>query len=453
MPLRVFLVITAAAVLFDLGGVHRHHNADSFLPVHVSTIRWTPFYWEQDRFGMLTALVARPVANPAANMLVQCGLTAWAGYAAAYFGARWLGGAATAPAVAAIALTAVTLTGTMWAQWVYFSTFTVFAVSTACGLAAFVVLAEGRPRWRWPIALGLLAVGAWVNVGLGLFLGPVGVLVALAQRRGWRAAAEAGLAAGYAVAAGLLLKNLYGTGLSASPEGPGVWVRNLRYACEVFWIEVNPQWWLAALAGFLVLAIVNRDRIALRTLAAVAAGGTVYGAVLIALFMGQWRYASPAGMLFQVAVVGAAVGPWLARHPGWIRPVETAAGVAFLAAGLAVWGWPSLDRVRADLRTAAGADAVDMRALGVTHVAGNYWRVWPAVFRLRWEAHAAGGPPVWGITLRQSATEDLWRPLPRAGVRVGCFADDKEAPVWRNNLAPLRLAETRGGVELWLPAE
>ena len=50
----------AAALLLDLSGFHALEHGDSIVPVLVSLQRWTPFYWDQERFGMLVPLLARP---------------------------------------------------------------------------------------------------------------------------------------------------------------------------------------------------------------------------------------------------------------------------------------------------------------------------------------------------------------------------------------------------------
>jgi hypothetical protein len=42
-----------AALWIDFGSIHRLHHADSLIPTLMSLIRWQPFFWEQDRFGML----------------------------------------------------------------------------------------------------------------------------------------------------------------------------------------------------------------------------------------------------------------------------------------------------------------------------------------------------------------------------------------------------------------
>src|SRR5262245_19274452 len=79
----------AAAVILDLGGLHRLHHGDSLLPVLVSLQHWTPFYWEQDRIGMLLPLLAMPIRDPLTNLLIQDGAAIFCGLAAAVLLARW----------------------------------------------------------------------------------------------------------------------------------------------------------------------------------------------------------------------------------------------------------------------------------------------------------------------------------------------------------------------------
>ncbi|HEY2738982.1 MAG TPA: hypothetical protein VGK45_11305, partial [Thermoanaerobaculia bacterium] len=62
------------ALWMDLSPLHRFHDSDSLVPVLMSLQRWTPFYWEQNRFGSLVPLLAIPVHGPFHNLLVQVGL-------------------------------------------------------------------------------------------------------------------------------------------------------------------------------------------------------------------------------------------------------------------------------------------------------------------------------------------------------------------------------------------
>ncbi|HEY2740287.1 MAG TPA: hypothetical protein VGK45_17890, partial [Thermoanaerobaculia bacterium] len=74
-------VTVLAALLagwMDLSPLHRYHNSDSLIPVLVSLDRWTPFFWEQNRFGMLLPLLALPFRHPFQNLLVQVWLRLFA---------------------------------------------------------------------------------------------------------------------------------------------------------------------------------------------------------------------------------------------------------------------------------------------------------------------------------------------------------------------------------------
>ncbi|MCM2335078.1 MAG: hypothetical protein NDI82_14180, partial [Anaeromyxobacteraceae bacterium] len=54
----------------------------------VSLQRWTPFYWDQERYGMLVPLLALPVRDPLWNLLLQRGLLVLGGLAAVVLLAR-----------------------------------------------------------------------------------------------------------------------------------------------------------------------------------------------------------------------------------------------------------------------------------------------------------------------------------------------------------------------------
>src|SRR3954454_9563013 len=88
----VSLLAAGLAAWMGLGTLHDFGHADSLLPVLVSTQRWTPFFWGQDRFGMLIPLLAMPFRHPLVNMLVQGWLTTVAALLAPFVVARFLTG-------------------------------------------------------------------------------------------------------------------------------------------------------------------------------------------------------------------------------------------------------------------------------------------------------------------------------------------------------------------------
>src|SRR5947209_5284185 len=74
--------LAAAACIALSTRYQKDQQADSLIPVLCSLYGWTPFYWEQDRLGMLVPLLARPFTHPLTNLLVQSGVTIALGLAA-----------------------------------------------------------------------------------------------------------------------------------------------------------------------------------------------------------------------------------------------------------------------------------------------------------------------------------------------------------------------------------
>src|SRR5438045_9723881 len=69
-PIAVVLAAALAAWM-NSSSLQESQHADSLLLVLTSTQHWTPFYWGQDRYGMLVPLLAMPFRHPALNMLME----------------------------------------------------------------------------------------------------------------------------------------------------------------------------------------------------------------------------------------------------------------------------------------------------------------------------------------------------------------------------------------------
>jgi hypothetical protein len=168
-----------AAAWVDLGSVHRLHCGDSIVPVLTSLYRWTPFYWEQNRFGMLVPLLALPFRHPLANLLVQDGLTVFAGLAALFLLARYIVRAPTWPLVGTLGAAAFLALPPAKYRFDYLVTHP-YGVSLALGLAALLLAeapgAGALRRWRYLLALILSVLGHWVNPTISLVLGPLALI-------------------------------------------------------------------------------------------------------------------------------------------------------------------------------------------------------------------------------------------------------------------------------------
>ncbi len=74
----------------SLGALHKFHCSDTLVPILVSLQKWTPFFWEQDRIGMLVPLLTLPLRHPLLNLLAQGAIYVSTVLAAIYLLARYM---------------------------------------------------------------------------------------------------------------------------------------------------------------------------------------------------------------------------------------------------------------------------------------------------------------------------------------------------------------------------
>jgi hypothetical protein len=486
-PLLAALV--AAAALLDLGSLHRLEHGDSILPVLVSLQRWTPFYWDQERFGMLVPLLALPVRDPLWNLLLQRFLMVLAGLAAVVLLARHLLAERDWPLVgAAAAATLLLFAPEAWRfEYLGDQPYGLALALALAGLAFAEPAPHGgrRPRWRLAAGLLLVLLAHLVNPATGVVLGLLALGRALED---WFTEPEAerpairerllvdagllavGLAAGQAsiMLYPLLTGNpqLLAVGFLPLAEWPAAWGLTVARA----WAEA-PGWGAAlmVLAGLGLALMGLPSSRGWRRDALVRAGMLLVAACAYAAFVGAlaWvaqnqhhpRYLAPAAVLLHLAVLSLVVEP-LARAARAARPGFVMALVALPLAALAAGGAPSLSRVRADLDARTGALTEDVLGSGCQLIAGDYWSVWTGVWhaslvaRERGLLDAAGGPRrVWGVSHRATPTVPQWKALPAGSLRI-CRPrgeePEREAERWLRayHAWPVRLVERRATVDL-----
>ena len=469
--------LAAAAALADLGALHRLEQGDSIVPVLVSLQRWTPFYWDQERYGMLVPLLAWPVRDPLWNLLVQRFLLGLAGLAAVVLLARHVLAGRDWPLAGALA--AAGLLAAAPAPWLFEYLFDqpygLALALAAAGLAVAEPIGPERRSWR-RIGWGALLVVAahWVNAATGILLGALAVARAVADRaegedaRAVRArlAWDAGLLCA-GLAAGQVFLRLYPL-LSGGPllldvaplpaaALPAAWTAFFANA----WRE-SGAWplalWVAAAAGLSLLALpAIRGHLPGAALRAAALLGA---ALAYALFAGSlrwveenafhWRYLAPSAVLVHLAAASLLAEP-LARLRRTARPAALAAVVLLPVAALAAAGRPSLARVRADLDAAAGRLTADVLAARCDLVAGDYWSVWPAVWHATLALRERGElRTVHGVSHRTNPTVGAWWPR-RAELRV-CRprGEDAQAERWLRtyHVWPVQVVERRATVDV-----
>ncbi len=475
--------VAVAAALLDLGRLHRLEQGDSIVPVLVSLQRWTPFFWDQERYGMLVPLLALPFRDPLRNLLVQRLLLGAAGLGAVVLLARHVLAGRDWPLAGALA--AAGLLAAAPAPWLFEYLFDQpYGLALALA-AAGLALADPAPqiggaRWARVASGGLLVVAAhWVNAATGILLLALAVARAAVDRLEGedrstvrtRLVRDAVLL-GVGLAAGQAFLRLYpvlaheplrlDVALLPRSALPGAWATFLANA----WRDAGA--WrgavvAAALGGTALLALAPlRPHLpgALLRAAALLAAALAY-----ALFAGSlrwveenafhWRYLAPSAVLVHLAAASLLAEP-LARLRRTARPAGLFALALVPAAALAVAGPPSLARVRADLDLAAGRLTPDLLAARCDVLAGDYWTVWPAVWHAGLALHERGeSRRVYGLTHRATPTAAAWRGRPAGAVRLCRPAGEAAAADrWLRDfgLPPMRGGGRVGAVEILAPA-
>jgi hypothetical protein len=451
----------AAALWIDLGHFHRIEDGDSMLPVLISLQRWTPFYWEQDRFGQLVPLLAMPFKDPLVNLLVQRGLFLFAGLCSFLAAARWAFGRERWQLLGLVA-------AALWAALMPFVRSYEFlghnpyALSMLLGFLALIAAeGQGHRAWRWPATAALMLLSHWVSSAMFVFLVPAALArgAALAAgRRGaerwpplWRGLREAGWSLGGGAAAWAFNKTGAAhagnvprvTALVPVPvqEWPHAWAELGRH----LWVDQAPQWlfWaclLISVAGAVVTSRSPRWREEAADATRIGLGLFVASAGYFLVVAVQQhvvenlsliRYLFPVLPLLELSLLALAVLPLeqLLEAQGFRRACGVA-GACLLGASAFTFGLPAPGHIREDLE-AVSPITPEVIALRCTHVAGYYWKVWPAVVMANAARYQRGERgQVYGIAHRAGVTLDLATAMRPEDVRIGVALDDPEAMGW-----------------------
>jgi hypothetical protein len=446
--IAVVALAGALATSMSCGSLHEFQGADSIVPVLVSLQKWTPFFWQQDRFGMVVPLIAMPLRDPLINLAAQGWLMTVVALLAPFVVARLLvedtGHWLTAGALANSLLLLLP------SDFVRFDWFIVqpYALSIAIAAAGLVVAGQ---RARSAAGAALMLLAHWVNIGVVVAAVPL----AVARRE---SALRRLTITGFGAAAGLGLTRLsrYHTTMAVLPPSawPRGWLELLARTREVF---PNRATMVAiavlAAAATLILALrwrresCERPRLAAALVAAVAAGTywLVAGTsrwVQVNLYLP--RYVYPSLMMWGVA---AAIAFAAALRAGPRMPAAAAAALCGLT--LFDYGVPSPGGLRARLDSRLGRLTPDVVAAGATVIGGDYWLVWPAVFHANLTNYRRGTPAVYGLTYRSAPTDDFWKS--RADIVLAASKGDRSivAQARRAGLVIVHV-ERRGTIDVYV---
>ncbi|HJX30164.1 MAG TPA: hypothetical protein VJ885_19845 [Thermoanaerobaculia bacterium] len=440
----VLALAVLLALWVDLSAIHRYHNSDSLIPVLMSLDRWTPFYWEQNRFGMLVPLLALPFQEPFQNLLVQVGLRLFALFLSFFLLARIAVPRPWWPAVGGLTL-ALFLMGKDPAQHNFQQMQPYFqALSLALGGILLIERPAERKHWGWLAAGGaLIALAFWVSLETLLWLAPLLALRRIAfasgePRRWGRELFPLALLA-VCFGASLIASRLspyQGTNLGFAP--PAVWPRGWQglLSREIDYLGPVLPWAIAALLVLAALFALARKGWARPVLASGLCLLGTAAAHLLILGTSGWVHQNDLRVRFLAVglLAAATAGPALllglfleGRPERWTSAVNAAVLLALLPLTFLRYGAPSPAVARAALDD-LGPAGEWIAAAGCTHVLGDYWKVWPAVFRANLELEERGEEGrVWGIARRSTQTVNLWRPSDWSAARIAVLGTQRQA--------------------------
>lgn len=437
------LAAVVAALWMDLSRLHAFHTSDSLIPILSGLYLWTPFFWEQNRYGSLIPLLSLPIDSPFYNLLFQVGLRLLAVAAAFFLMARTVVPRRYWPAVGALTL----------ALWVAgkgmedhaFQQMQPYGQAIALSLGGLLLIDRGG-KLKVAVGLGLLLLGYWISATTLFWLLPlVWVRYAVGLEPDsdrWRLRPDRRtvlvmlalfLAFDLSMVASWLSEYSRSTAFGAAR--PGIWLTAWTTLFSRSVGYLSPTLVIAGLL-LLVTAIVIGSRVWNRRLA-MAAGLCLVAAALADLgVMGttywaqvnKWslRYVSVELLALGMLAPAVLLALVLENRPArWHRAANVLALLLLIPALAWTYGAPSLARARASVDELSG-DSEEVLASGADHVLGGYWRTWPTVFRadvLRWER--GDRRPVWAIALRSGPTDPIWRPKSWAGVPIAVLAGNE----------------------------
>ena len=452
------LLYAVVAVWVDFGHVHKRHNSDSLLFTLASQYALTPYFWEQDRVGMLIPALTSCCPDLLSALLLQTGLTVFLGLAAPLL----LAEVVCSHPVGRVAATLANAVMLVFAPGRISDTLLIeccYPIAITLGCTGILVLVRGgdRPRWwRYPIAAGLFVLAHWVYLGVSVWLMPLVVGMSVLRPgvpvTGVRDAVVRVFRFFPGWVSLVLLCGAFGMGLwfmqlarQANPEWirptslesvpreewPTAWLgffdRMNTFPQAILWPEVAGSLAIVGLVTALMVAGFRRSWPPYPLAAAFVVLGLAGATELF--FNSTRSWAAKHGLLpryfigflecGQVILGLAAVFPmagWIAGRGRWIA--FGTSGVALFTAIAVTYGFPSLNNPRADLDAEIGQLTPDLLAADVDAIGGHYWTAWPAMFHAN-IADPSRLRPMMGITLRSSVFRPYWEQTYKEGFRVG----------------------------------
>jgi hypothetical protein len=444
------ILLLLCAISLSIGAIQATCNADAILPVIISLQHWTPFYWGQDRYGMLIPLLAIPFKSPIVNFAIQNILSFFLGMLAPLVIARYLYGRFEGYTIGLIAL--IFFVGLYPANSIqeYFGVAQPYGTALALCYTGMILLSTERHlgviKQRIANTLGgLLIVAAfWVTPSLIFTAFPISVLIGMYQFEDLLSPEHTSFKQKFINRLSLYIKSKYFfvsivillaflVSLILSKTSQFGAVSKYGFLPADQWLTC----WNSFLMSFIQMDLPTTTIRILFTIASITAllfcifsKNAALRKVLIIIIVAvccefftlgtiEWiklnnffgRYLLTSLFLLLVGLSGSIFIGLTHNHfkktSPWF-PLVTASVLLMIV--LVRFGSPSWQTMRASLKDNFGQNTQAVIDNQCTHFIGDYSAVWSTVFDVNRVLYEQNKPDtLWGITYRSENTIPLWK--------------------------------------------
>lgn len=445
------LVCFLVATLINLGRIHQRTNSDELVPILGSLYAWEPFFWDQLRLGQLIPLLVMPIKHPLANLLVQSEISYFTCLLPFFLVPRYLQRGPYWIVTGAAVTLLYLLAASQEYLWMYWFPAQAYGPALTLALWGLIVLEDfpgiRQAPGRFAAAAFLILLAHWEIGTTAVLIAPFLLLRYLCRQMPFRECLVGlslnCIAFAILFAVSLLMRELeiqlenplFPFSFSPPKDWPAKW-RAIYHSYHEHGGYVLPAFLIVTVAAPLLASLTSSGRTALRgmfarmTPAVLASTFFILFVTSMAWVMrtDSWicRYCMTPAALLIPAVAAACWAPcWpilLQRR----SQLSIVCGLVILlsSATIAVSGRPSLSQVRRDIDQSCGQYTAELRAARVTHLDGDFWRVWPAMFHANLVAYERGETQLtWGTGYRSTAMQRRWRDVPASQVRLAILDD------------------------------
>ena len=434
-------------LLISLSPIHQHHNADSVMSTLVSVYSWEPFFWGQNRFGMLVPLLTTPIKDLYINLYIQNLITIACGIACFPLLQRFLFPEKRIDWGSAIATAVFIVSANSFFQWGFLSTWSIHSTSLCLGLGGMIA-SEKKSVPLCLVAGVLLILASWINASIPIMLLPYTVgLFAIRWFFATDGVRKKSELSTLLTRVAILLSSLIASKILERlplPEHRNTWIHVPEFAqwpglLTKQWTDardsvLTDDWMFVTGAAGLIASIIaykKRDIQGFFVLLCVVLSTIAFAILTAILFDGRWRYSLSNLVIVQATAICLFTSTPVFQslvHQWKLKRTNKALMIPIVLTAICIckYGLPSTTHLIAGLQKNHGALANQVQTHDLTHLAGDYWRVWPAMF-LHNGSRLPNGDEVWALTHRSYATETYWKASNYQAPRIGIQTTAPEA--------------------------